>query len=70
MEFGPEIQNGLGPGSVSIIAPGRLATVIDVPKDWHFIAHLCLGYPLEVHDDPELERAGWEFCRRVDPLIR
>ena len=24
------------------------------------IGYLCLGYPQEEHEDPELERAGWQ----------
>jgi 5,6-dimethylbenzimidazole synthase len=31
-----------------------------LPKDWTFVAYLCLGWPEEEHDDPELERRGWE----------
>ena len=62
--------HGLGVGWVSILDPLRLTEDLDVPKDWHFIAYLCLGYPQEAHDDPELERAGWETRRTIPPLIR
>ncbi|MEM7057740.1 MAG: 5,6-dimethylbenzimidazole synthase [Pseudomonadota bacterium] len=61
---------GLGLGWVSILSPDQLTRDLDVPDDWHFIAYLCLGYPQETHDDPELERAGWESRRTVKPLIR
>lgn len=54
---------GLGLGWVSILDPDRLARDLGVPPDWSLVAYLCLGYPEETHDDPELERAGWEHRR-------
>ncbi len=51
---------GLGMGWVSIIEPGAIADILDVPKAWALIAYLCIGYPEEEHPDPELERAGWQ----------
>lgn len=51
---------GIGMGWVSILDPGRAAGAMGVPAGWHLVALLCLGYPEEEHDDPELERAGWE----------
>lgn len=51
---------GLGVGWVSILEPGEIARVLEVPDDWALIAYLCIGYPEEEHPDPELERGGWE----------
>ncbi|WP_306029363.1 5,6-dimethylbenzimidazole synthase [Stappia sp. MMSF_3263] len=51
---------GVGMGWVSILDPLRAGEVLEVPPDWRLVAYLCLGYPLEEHLDPELERAGWE----------
>lgn len=51
---------GLGLGWVSILDPARISAILDVPQDWRFIGHLCIGYPAETHDTPALERAGWE----------
>lgn len=61
---------GVGLGWVSILDPDRLTRDLDVPADWRLIAYLCLGYPAEDHDDPELERAGWETRRTHPPLTR
>lgn len=61
---------GLGLGWVSILDPARLTRDLDVPASWHFIAYLCLGLPEETHEDPELERAGWETRRTVPAIIR
>lgn len=60
---------GLGLGWVSILHPQTVSAVLDVPAGWHFIAYLCLGYPQEVHDQPALERLGWE-CRQPADLLR
>ena len=61
---------GLGLGWVSILEPGRLARDLAVPADWTFIAYLCLGYPQEDHEDPELARAGWEARHPVHIVTR
>jgi len=51
---------GLGLGWVSILDPAPVTAALDVPHSWRFIAHLCLGWPAEEHDVPELERCGWQ----------
>jgi 5,6-dimethylbenzimidazole synthase len=56
---------GIGVGWVSILDPKRIAAILDVPADWVFIGHLCVGYPQASDDRPALERAGWE--RRHSP---
>jgi 5,6-dimethylbenzimidazole synthase len=56
---------GLGLGWVSILDPQRMTAILDLPPEWVFIGHLCLGTPLADDDTPALERAGWE--RRAPP---
>lgn len=60
---------GLGVGWVSIMDPAEVAALLEVPADWALIAYLCIGYPVEEHLDPELERHGWQprqaLCRQV-----
>jgi 5,6-dimethylbenzimidazole synthase len=51
---------GIGMGWVSILDPQRIAAILDVPRDWVFIGHLCVGYPVQEDHTPALERAGWE----------
>jgi 5,6-dimethylbenzimidazole synthase len=51
---------GIGVGWVSILEPGSLAAMLDVPSHWKFIAYLCLGFPQSEDDVPELARKGWE----------
>ncbi len=64
---------GLGVGWVSILDPEAVRSILDLPPSWTFIAYLCLGWPQEEHDDPELERHGWQQrnCEAsVKPLKR
>ena len=51
---------GLGVGWVSILDPAAVCRELDLPSDWTLVAYLCIGWPQEEHDDPELERHGWE----------
>jgi len=51
---------GLGLGWVSILHPDLLKRTLDVPDEWQFIAYLCIGYPQEEHEDPELQRLDWQ----------
>ena len=51
---------GLGVGWVSILEPETVLRLLDLPAEWSLIAYLCVGYPLENHLDPELERHGWQ----------
>lgn len=52
--------HGLGVGWVSILDPDRLCRDLNVPTDWSLVAYLCVGWPMETSDQPELERKGWE----------
>jgi len=58
--------HGLGVGWVSIIDPVRLARDLDAPDSWALVAYLCVGWPVEVSDTPELEKVDWE---KRDPLL-
>jgi 5,6-dimethylbenzimidazole synthase len=52
---------GLGMGWVSVLDPLDVARTLDVPEDWRLIAYLCIGWPEEEGEVPELEKAGWEI---------
>lgn len=51
---------GLGVGWVSILEPAAVTAILAVPETWRLVAYLCVGYPVEEHLDPELERHGWQ----------
>lgn len=55
---------GVGVGWVSILEPETVNAILDAPDGWHFVAYLCIGWPEEEHEDPELVRHGWQ--KRVD----
>jgi 5,6-dimethylbenzimidazole synthase len=60
---------GLGVGWVSILDPAELGDALDVPKAWSFVGYLCIGWPVEEHLTPELERIGWQ-ARAAHPVLR
>ena len=62
--------HGLGVGWVSILDPGRLTEALDVPRDWSFIAYLCVGWPEEERLTPELEREGWQARTALEVVRR
>lgn len=51
---------GLGVGWVSILDPATLSRDLQVPEDWSLVAYLCVGWPQDISDRPELEKRGWE----------
>lgn len=55
--------HGVGVGWVSVLDPGEIGRIAGAPPGWKLIAYLCVGYPEEEHDVPELARAGWEKGR-------
>lgn len=62
---------GVGVGWVSILEPDVVTRAMDVPESWTLVAYLCIGWPVEEHLDPELERAGWqERAASTDFLLR
>ncbi len=59
---------GLGVGWVSILDPARLIRDLDISRDWALVAYLCVGWPEEASNTPELEHAGWETRRGALPV--
>lgn len=51
---------GIGVGWVSILDPEEVRASLEVPDSWRLVAYLCVGFPQEIHRDPELERHGWQ----------
>ena len=55
--------HGVGVGWVSILDPEEVRRIVEAPAEWKLISYLCVGFPVEEHDLPELVRAGWESGR-------
>lgn len=60
---------GIGMGWVSILDPERVTALIAVPTGWTMIALLCLGYPADPSETPELERRHWQARERAADRI-
>nr|WP_319247909.1 5,6-dimethylbenzimidazole synthase [uncultured Celeribacter sp.] len=60
---------GIGLGWVSILDPQALCEKLETPDSWSLVAYLCIGYPEENTQDPELERLGWETRQPCPALI-
>lgn len=61
--------NGVGVGWVSILDPAELRGPLGVPDAWDWVAYLCIGWPMEALDSPELERLGWEHRRPLGDVL-
>jgi len=61
--------DGIAMGWLSILTPGRINQVLDVPEAWRFMGYFCLGYPQAESASPELERAGWEHRHTPETFI-
>jgi 5,6-dimethylbenzimidazole synthase len=60
---------GLGLGWISILEPRIVRRVLEVPDTWTLIAYLCIGWPVEEHLDPELDRYRWQERLDVARMI-
>ncbi len=56
---------GVGVGWVSILNSEDLRHILGIPPHVLPVAYLCVGYPREFLDEPELQRRGW--ARRLPP---
>ncbi len=55
---------GIGLGWVSILDADAVCKTLEIDAAWQLVGYLCVGYPVEEHADPELQRHGWQD--RVD----
>jgi 5,6-dimethylbenzimidazole synthase len=60
---------GIAMGWLSILTPGHINRVLDVPETWRLLGYFCLGYAQSESDSPELERAGWERRHAAEMFI-
>jgi 5,6-dimethylbenzimidazole synthase len=60
---------GLGVGWVSILEPEVIHRALEVPPTWTLVAYLCIGWPVEEHLDPELDRHRWQQRLDLERMI-
>ena len=60
---------GVGVGWVSILDNDALRAILGIPAHVVPVAYLCIGYPREFLDSPELERRGWADRQPLEELV-
>ena len=60
---------GVGVGWVSILRNEDLREILGIPEHVIPVAYLCIGYPKEFLDEPELQRRGWAERLPLDALL-
>jgi 5,6-dimethylbenzimidazole synthase len=60
---------GVGVGWVSILDNAALRGVLGIPEHVVPVAYLCVGYPREFLDTPELERRGWASRLPLEDVV-
>jgi 5,6-dimethylbenzimidazole synthase len=60
---------GVGVGWVSILDNDELRAILGIPEHVVPVAYLCIGYPREFLETPELERRGWAGRQPLDELV-
>jgi nicotinate-nucleotide--dimethylbenzimidazole phosphoribosyltransferase len=60
---------GVGVGWVSILKLPQLREILGIPHHVVPVAYLCLGYPTQFLEQPELERAGWRARQPLGEII-
>ncbi len=60
---------GLGVGWVSILEPGELRALLDIPSDLTIVAYLCIGHVAAFAPVADLERDGWETRRTLADVL-
>ncbi|MDX5593900.1 5,6-dimethylbenzimidazole synthase [Pseudovibrio sp. SPO723] len=60
---------GIGVGWVSILDPQAITKAMGAPDSWCLVAYLCIGYPVQETDTPELETLGWQKRTSLETRI-
>lgn len=60
---------GVGLGWVSILKPGAVEQLLELPPDVRLVAYLCVGYPREFRPAPMLEEVGWRSRMNLEKLV-
>lgn len=60
----------IGVGWVSILDDNALNDILHVDPGWQLTAYLCIGYPEEMSDEPELQKVGWQMNEEPEWTFR
>ncbi len=59
----------IGMGWVSILDPKKVHKILDVGREYKLVSYLCVGYPKEFLDLPELQILEWEKKKSLDESV-
>lgn len=59
----------IGIGWVSIIDHKKVQKTLDVSDKYKLVGYLCVGYPIEFLDTPELETLKWEKKKKMKKVV-
>ena len=59
----------IGIGWVSILNPKKVNKILNVSNDYKLVGYLCVGYPKEFFDTPELETLHWKSKKNIDKTV-
>ena len=60
---------GVGVGWVSIVDYEDLRPILGIPATVVPVAYLCIGYPREFFEEPELQRRGWATRLKLEQIV-
>jgi len=60
---------GIGVGWVSILDYDDLRPILGIPATVVPVAYLCIGYPREFLDEPELQQRGWATRLPLEQIV-
>ena len=59
----------IGIGWVSILNPKKVNKLLSVSDDYKLIGYLCVGYPKQFLDTPELETLKWNKRKKLKDIV-
>ena len=60
---------GVGVGWISILDYDDLRPIFSIPATVIPVAYLCIGYPREFLEEPELQRRGWATRLKLEQVV-
>ena len=59
----------IGIGWVSILKSKKIDKILNISDEYKLVGYLCVGYPKEFLDTPELQTLKWEKLKKLDEVV-
>jgi len=59
----------IGIGWVSILNKKKINKILNTPKNYKLVGYLCVGYPKNFYDTPELQTLKWSKKKKLNKSI-